>query len=96
MTYTERGDDLHVISLRKAADMKRATTAPKLNPERIKALIANAPETVNDPDCPCDPNNPTAVAAFWKNGAVVKGGGVAAVRAAMAKRRNPGRRGPGT
>ena len=75
--------------------MKRATPSRKLSPERIKAMIANAPESVNDPDCPYDPSDPKAVAAFWKNGVVVKGGGVAAVRAALAERRKPGQRGPG-
>ena len=48
-----------------------------------------------DPDCPYDPNDPKAVAAFWKNGAVVRGGGVAAVVAALAEKRKPGQRGPG-
>ena len=75
--------------------MKRATTSRKLSPERIKAMIANAPETAKDPDCPYDPNDPKAVAAFWKNGVVTKGGGIAAVRAALAERRKPGQRGPG-
>lgn len=58
-------------------------------------MIANAPETAKDPDCPYDPNDPKAVAAFWKNGVVTKGGGIAAVRAALAERRKPGQRGPG-
>mgnify|MGYP003394741305 CR=1 FL=1 len=74
--------------------MKRATTSRKLSPERIKAIVANAPESVSDPDCPYDPSDPKAVAAFWKNGVVTKGGGVAAVRAALAERRKPGQRGP--
>ena len=75
--------------------MKRATTSRKLSPERIKAMIAKAPETADDPDCPYDPNDPKAIAAFWKNGVVVKGGGIAAVRAALAEKRKPGQRGPG-
>jgi uncharacterized protein (DUF4415 family) len=57
--------------------------------------MENAPESVNDPDCPYDPNDPKAVAAFWQNGVVVKDGGVVAVRAALAERRKPGQRGPG-
>ena len=75
--------------------MKPVSTSRKLSAERIKAMIANAPEAVDDPDCPYDPNDPKAVAAFWKNGVVVKGGGVAAVRAALAEKRKPGQRGPG-
>ena len=58
-------------------------------------MIAAAPERVRDPDCPYDPNDPKAVAAFWKNGVVVRGGGYAAVRAALAEKRQPGQRGPG-
>jgi uncharacterized protein (DUF4415 family) len=95
MTYTERETICTSFLFARPPDMKRATTSRKLNPERIKALIANAPEKVNDPDCPYDPNDAAAVAAFWKNGVVVKSGGVAAVRAALAERRNPGQRGPG-
>ena len=75
--------------------MKRATSSPKLSPERIAAAIAAAPEQVNDPDCPYDPNDPKAVKAFWKNGVVVRGGGIAAVKVALAERRRPGQRGPG-
>jgi BrnA antitoxin of type II toxin-antitoxin system len=75
--------------------MKRAITSRKLSPEQIKSVIANAPECVNDPDCPYDPNDARAVAAFWKGGVVVRGGGVAAVRAALAEKRKPGQRGPG-
>ena len=75
--------------------MKRVTTSRKLSSKRVKAMIAKAPEKVNDPDCPYDPNDPKAVAAFWKNGVVTRGGGVAAVRAALAARRKPGQRGPG-
>lgn len=59
-------------------------------------MIAKAPKTANDPDCPYDPNDAKAVAAFWKNGVVVKGGGIAAVSAALAEKRKPGQRGPGT
>ncbi|MGH7341499.1 MAG: BrnA antitoxin family protein, partial [Candidatus Rokuibacteriota bacterium] len=41
--------------------------------------IARAPERVDDPECPYDPNDPSAVEAFWKGGTV----------------RRPGQRGPG-
>ena len=75
--------------------MKRSTTYPKLSAEQIKALIDAAPEQVNDPDSPYDPNDEKAVNAFWKNAVVVKGGGYEAVRAALAEKRKPGQRGPG-
>ncbi len=75
--------------------MKRATTSPKLTPERVKAIVAAAPQRVDDPDSPYDPNDPEAVAAFWKEGVVVRGGGYEAVQAALAERRKPGQRGPG-
>ncbi len=58
-------------------------------------MIAAAPERVDDADCPYDPNDPKAIAAFWKNGVVVKDGGYKAVQAALAQKRQPGRRGPG-
>lgn len=42
-------------------------------PEDITSAIAAAPEQVNDPDCPYDPNVPEAVEAFWKNATVRPG-----------------------
>jgi uncharacterized protein (DUF4415 family) len=44
----------------------------------MAAAIAAAPERANDPECPYDPNDPAAVAAFWAKGKV----------------RLPGQRGP--
>lgn len=75
--------------------MKRAITSPKFTPEQIKEMIDAAPERVDDPDCPYDPNAEASVKAFWKNGVVTKGGGYKAVRAALAEKRRPGQRGPG-
>ncbi len=75
--------------------MKRATTSRKLSPEQLEAMIANAPETVDDPECPYDPNDSTSIETFWKDGVVVMGGGIAAIHAALAERRKPGQRGPG-
>jgi uncharacterized protein (DUF4415 family) len=75
--------------------MKRATTAPKSNAERIKRMVAKAPQRVDDPECAYDPNDAKAVDEFWKDAVVVKGGGIAAVRAALAEKRKPGQRGPG-
>ena len=78
--------------------MKRATTTRKSSSEpvrRAKRLIANAPVKVNDPDCPYNANDAKAVAEFWQSGVVVRGGGIAAVRAALAQKRKPGQRGPG-
>lgn len=64
---------------------------PKTDAE-WEALIAEAPDTVIDPECPYDPNDPAAVAAFWADAVVVREGGPAAVRAALAERRRT--RGP--
>jgi hypothetical protein len=53
------------------------------------AVIAAAPERAPyDPATDAyDPNDPKTVEAFWKNGVVVRGGGVGAVRAALAAKR---------
>lgn len=61
--------------------MKHDTTSKSLpmKPEDIDSAIATAPERVDDPECPYDPNDPAAVEAFWKNSTV----------------RRPGQRGPG-
>ena len=57
-----------------------------------EALIAEAPAAAIDSDASYDPNDPAAVEAFWANAVVVREGGPAAVRAALAERR--GARGP--
>jgi uncharacterized protein (DUF4415 family) len=61
--------------------MKSGTTSKSFptSPEEVAAAIARAPEHVQDPDCPYDPNDPAAVEAYWKKGQV----------------RRPGQRGPG-
>jgi len=57
-----------------------------------EALIAEAPEAAVDSNAAYDPNDPAAVDAFWADAAVVREGGPAAVRAALAeKRRGRGR-----
>ena len=76
--------------------MKHATTSRKSSSDRAKRLIANAPAKARDPDCPYDPNDSKAVAGFWKSAIVVRGGGIDAVRSALAKKRKPGQRGPGS
>jgi hypothetical protein len=38
--------------------------------KQIERLVAKAPSRVIDPDCPYDPNDAEAVAAFWKSGRV--------------------------
>jgi uncharacterized protein (DUF4415 family) len=61
--------------------MKPGTTSksfPK-SPEEVAAVIARAPERVEDPESPYDPNDPAAVKEFWKSATV----------------RRPGQRGPG-
>jgi len=61
--------------------MKHARTSKPfpVTPEEIAATIAAAPERVVDPASPYDPNDATAVEAYWKNAQV----------------RRPGQRGPG-
>lgn len=61
-------------------NMKRVLTSKPsaFNKEQMAAAIAAAPEQVNDPECPYDPNDPAAVAEFWVKGKV----------------RLPGQRGP--
>ena len=78
-----------------ALKMKRANTSPRFTPEQIKAAIKAAPDRVHDPDCPYDLNDRKEVAAFFKDAVVTRGGGYAAVQAALAAKRKPGQRGPG-
>lgn len=61
--------------------MKRDTTSESLpmSAEAVEAAVTRAPDRVDDPDCPYDPNDPEAVEGFWKNATV----------------RRPGQRGPG-
>jgi uncharacterized protein (DUF4415 family) len=75
--------------------MKRATTSPTFTAKQIKAAIEAAPEHVRDPDSPYDPNDPSAVAEYFKDAVVTHGGGYQVVRAALAAKRKPGQRGPG-
>jgi uncharacterized protein (DUF4415 family) len=63
--------------------------------KQVEHLMAKAPSQVVDPDCPYDPNDAKAVTAFWKDAVAVKGGGIDAVRAALAEKRKQGQRGPG-
>nr|VFJ76095.1 MAG: BrnA antitoxin of type II toxin-antitoxin system [Candidatus Kentron sp. FM]VFJ76633.1 MAG: BrnA antitoxin of type II toxin-antitoxin system [Candidatus Kentron sp. FM]VFK17068.1 MAG: BrnA antitoxin of type II toxin-antitoxin system [Candidatus Kentron sp. FM] len=55
--------------------------------EEWNRLIAEAPSRVDDTECPYDPNDPEAVEAAWKDAVPVRGGGPAAVRQALARRR---------
>ena len=38
--------------------------------KQVAAAIAAAPDRVNDPNCPYDPNDAAAVTAFWAKGKV--------------------------
>jgi uncharacterized protein (DUF4415 family) len=60
--------------------MKRAPTSKPsaFSKEQIAAAIAAAPEKAKDTECPYDPNDAEAVAAYWAKGEV----------------RLPGQRGP--
>jgi BrnA antitoxin of type II toxin-antitoxin system len=75
--------------------MKRANTSPTFTAEQIKAAIDAAPEHAHDPDSAYDPNDPKAVAKYFKDAVVTHGGGYQAVRDALAEKRKPGQRGPG-
>jgi uncharacterized protein (DUF4415 family) len=44
------------------------TSKPFFDAETIAKAIAAAPKTVEDADCPYDPNDAAAVDAFWENG----------------------------
>ncbi len=54
--------------------MRPGTTSKRFptSPEDIAAAIQSSPERVHDPDCPYDPNDAAAVAAFWKDATVSK------------------------
>ena len=47
--------------------MKRESMpkGPPFSPEQIEALVAAAPDYVNDPDSSYNPNNESEVIAFW-------------------------------
>jgi hypothetical protein len=76
--------------------MKRATTSkafPSSKAERDAAVAATPDRVPYDPATDSyDPNDPKAVAAATKNAVVVRGGGITAVRAALAAKRRPGER----
>ena len=55
-------------------------------------LAAAAPDHVDDPECPYDPNDPEAVDAYWENAVFTNGGGPKAVIDALERRRQ-GQRG---
>jgi len=42
--------------------------------EEVAAAIERAPERIEDPECPYDPNDPKAVEAFWKSATVRRPG----------------------
>ena len=75
--------------------MKHASTSPRFTAEQIKAAIEAAPAQVALADAPYDPNDPKAVAQYFKDAVVTHGGGYQVVRAALAAKRLPGQRGPG-
>ncbi|MDP2432214.1 MAG: BrnA antitoxin family protein [Pseudomonadota bacterium] len=60
--------------------MKHAPTSrpSTFSKEQMEAAIAAAPDRIDDPECPYDPNDADSVAAFWAKGEV----------------RRPGQRGP--
>ncbi|MCL2829858.1 MAG: BrnA antitoxin family protein [Betaproteobacteria bacterium] len=72
--------------------MKSDTTqkAFPANPEEWERIVANAPETVDDPDCPYDPNDAAAVEAYWSHPDVIVSHSLAEFEANMAERRKRG------
>jgi len=60
------------------------------NPEQWERLIQNAPETVDDPACPYDPNDPAAVAAFWNRPDAIVSHSLSEFQAKLAARRKRG------
>jgi uncharacterized protein (DUF4415 family) len=75
--------------------MKRASIFSTFTAEQMKAAIEAAPEHALPADGPYDPNDPKAVAEYFKDAVVTHGGGYQVVRAALAAKRLPGQRGPG-
>ena len=69
-----------------------ATSKPFFDAETIAAAIAAAPETVEDADCPYDPNDAAAVEAFWENRDGFVSHSLADLKTRLSARR---RRGPG-
>jgi hypothetical protein len=54
--------------------LKVSRASAKARAKQIECLVENAPSQVIDPDCPYDPNDAKAVAAFWKGGRVMLAG----------------------
>ncbi|GHT82952.1 hypothetical protein AGMMS49960_11190 [Betaproteobacteria bacterium] len=50
--------------------MRQRSTKNLPSAESLAAALAAAPDYVDDPDCPYDPNDAAAVSAFW-SGAIV-------------------------
>lgn len=72
-------------------------TTPKhfpATPEEWERLIEDAPESINDPDCPYDPNDAAAVEAFWSGPDVIVSRSYEELRSKLAahKKRGAGKR----
>lgn len=66
------------------------TSKPSISPEQMAAALTAAPDRVDDPDCPYDPNDPAAVAQYWKDS--ITSHSLAELRGKVAaRRRGPGR-----
>jgi hypothetical protein len=54
-------------------DVKREPTSkiPPFSREEIEAIVAAAPEHVDDPDCPYDTDDPVAFEAYWSNAKMI-------------------------
>lgn len=51
------------------------TNPPKPNERRWAAAVDLAPENIQDPECPYDPNDEKAVTAFWAKAKVTRPAG---------------------
>ena len=61
-------------------------------PEAWEKLIEAAPDHIDDPECPYDPNDPDQVEAYWRDAVLVEQGGLPEVQAASSARRADGAR----
>lgn len=72
--------------------MKRnVTSKPFPSAEQMAAALAAAPDRIDDPECPYDPNDAEAVGAYWDNAIVSHS--LPELREKLAvRRRGPGKR----
>ena len=87
LVWTERAGEIRAISCRKGT---KHETKRYFKAFFSAETIATAPESVEDADCPCDPNDAAAVESFWDKAIVSNS--LLELQAKLAERRY---RGPG-